>query len=184
MIERTFTPFPILTTERLTLRQLVITDEQEIFTLRSDSEINKYLDRPISNTIDDAKKFINKVNEGISNNDSLYWAITLNNKNTLVGTICLFSFSDEGDKCEIGYELLTNFQGQGIMNEAIEKVIDYTFSVTKVRKIEALIHRDNQSSIKLLKKLSFVVSNENNNIEPDLMCCHLINTTGSIKYRN
>ncbi|WP_071843751.1 GNAT family N-acetyltransferase [Hymenobacter sp. DG25A] len=184
MLDRTFTPFPILTTERLTLRQLVITDEQEIFTLRSDSEINKYLDRSISNTIDDAKKFINKVNESISNNESLYWVITLNNKNTLAGTICLFSFSDEGDKCEIGYELLTNFQGQGIMNEAIEKVIDYAFSIGKVRKLEALIHRDNQSSINLLKKLSFIVSNEHNNTEPDLICYHLINPTGDIKYRN
>ena len=76
MLNRTFTPFPILTTERLTLRQLEINDEQEIFTLRSDSEINKYLDRQISNTIDDARNFINSVNENITKNDSLYWAFS------------------------------------------------------------------------------------------------------------
>ncbi len=58
MLNRTFTSFPILTTERLTLRQLVIADEQEIFTLRSDGEINKYLDRQVSNTVDDARNFI------------------------------------------------------------------------------------------------------------------------------
>jgi ribosomal-protein-alanine N-acetyltransferase len=67
MLNRTFTPFPTLTTERLTLRQLEINDEQEIFTLRSDSEINKYLDRQISNPIDDARNFINKVNENTNN---------------------------------------------------------------------------------------------------------------------
>ena len=66
MLNRTFTPFPILTTERLTLRQLVISDEQEIFTLRSDSEINKYLNRQVSNTIDDARNFINKVSANIN----------------------------------------------------------------------------------------------------------------------
>ena len=59
MLNKTFTPFPILTTERLTLRQLVINDEQQIFTLRSDTEINKFLDRQISNTLDDARQFIN-----------------------------------------------------------------------------------------------------------------------------
>jgi ribosomal-protein-alanine N-acetyltransferase len=75
MLNRTFTPFPILTTERLTLRQLIINDEQEIFTLRSNGEINKYLDRQIANTIDDARNFINKVNENINTNDSLYLAI-------------------------------------------------------------------------------------------------------------
>ena len=169
MLNGTFTPFPILTTERLTLRQLVINDEQEIFTLRSDSEINKYLDRQISNTIDDARNFINKITE----NDSLYWAITLSDKNILVGTICLFGFSDENDSCEIGYELLTNFQRQGIMKEAAEKVIDYAFNTIKVKKIEAFFHRDNQRSIKLLEKFSFRNSNEPDKTNPDLISCLL-----------
>jgi ribosomal-protein-alanine N-acetyltransferase len=181
MLSRTFTPFPILTTERLTLRQLVITDEHEIFTLRSDSEINKYLNRQISNTIDDARNFINKVNENINKNDSLYWAITLSDKNILVGTICLFGFSDENYKCEIGYELLTNFQGQGIMKEAAEKVIDYAFNTIKVKKIEAFMHRDNQSSIKLLEKFSFRNSNEPDKTNPDLICYHLTNSIDILK---
>ena len=173
MVTKTFTPFPILKTERLTLRQLVVNDEQEIFTLRSDSEINKYLDRQLSNTIDDARNFINKVNENINKNDSLYWAITLSDKNVLIGTICLFSFSDETDKCEIGYELLTNFQGQGIMTEALEKVIDFAFNTIKVQKIEAFFHIDNQSSIKLLEKFSFKDSNKPDKTDTNLVCYHL-----------
>jgi ribosomal-protein-alanine N-acetyltransferase len=173
MLNRIFTPFQILKTERLTLRQLVINDEQQIFTLRSDSEINKYLDRQISDTIDDARNFINKVNENVIKNDSLYWAITLSSKNVLVGTICLFGFSDENHKCEIGYELLTNFQGQGIMKEAVEKVIDYAFNTIKVQVIEASCHRDNQSSLKLLEKFSLRHSNEPDNTDPDLICYHL-----------
>jgi [ribosomal protein S5]-alanine N-acetyltransferase len=181
MLNRTFTPFPILKTVRLTLRQLAINDEQDIFTLRSDSEINKYLDRQISRTIDDARNFINKVNENIKLNDSLYWAITLNDKNRLFGTICLFGFSIEHDNCEIGYELLPNFQGQGIMKEAAEKVIDYAFNTIKVQKIEAFLHRDNQSSIKLLEKFPFRNSNEPDKTNPDLICYHLINSNDHFK---
>jgi ribosomal-protein-alanine N-acetyltransferase len=181
MLNRSFTPFPILTTERLTLRQLLITDEHEIFRLRSDSEINKYLDREISKTIDDARNFINKVNENIHKNDSLYWAITFRDKNILVGTICLFGFSDENDKCEIGYELLTNFQGQGIMKEAAEKVIDYAFNTINVQKIDAFFHKDNQASIKLLEKLSFRNSNETDKIVPDLINYYLTNSVDDPK---
>jgi len=173
MLNKLFTPFPIMKTERLTLRQLVISDDQEIYTLRSDSEINKYLDRPISNSIDDARNFINKVNENVNKNDALYWAITLTDKNILVGTICLFGFSDENDKCEIGYELLTNFQGQGIMKEAVEKVIDHAFNTIMVQKIEAFFHRDNQGSIKLLEKLLFRNSNNSDEPNPELICYHL-----------
>ena len=181
MLNRSFAPFPILATERLTLRQLVIDDEQEIFTLRSDSEINKYLDRQVSNTIDDARNFINKVNENINKNDSLYWAITLGDRNILVGTICLFGFSDENGKCEIGYELLTNFQGQGIMKEAAQKVIDYAFNTIQVQKIEASLHRDNQSSINLLEKFSFRNSNEPDKTNPELICYYLTNSIDNLK---
>ena len=181
MVTKTFTPFPILKTERLTLRQLTVNDEKEIFTLRSDVEINKYLDRQVSNTIDDARNFIKKVNENINKNDSLYWAITLSDKNVLIGTICLFSFSDETDKCEIGYELLTNFQGQGIMTEALEKVIDFAFNTIKVQKIEAFFHIDNQSSIKLLEKFSFKDSNKPDKTDTNLVCYHLTNSVYNLK---
>ena len=181
MLNRTFTSFPILITERLTLRQLVIADEQAIFTLRSDGEINRYLDRQVSSTIDDARNFINKVNENISKNDSLYWAITLSDRNMLAGTICLFGFSDENNKCEIGYELLTNFQGQGIMKEAAEKVIDYAFNTIKVQKIEAFLHRDNQRSIKLLEKFSLRNSNEPDRTNPELIRYNLTNPINNLK---
>jgi [ribosomal protein S5]-alanine N-acetyltransferase len=175
MLNRSFAPFPVLTSERLTLRQLAISDEQEIFTLRSDREINKYLDRQASNTIDDARNFINKVNENIVENNALYWAITLSNRNILVGTICLFSFSDENGKCEIGYELLSNFQGRGIMKEAAERVIDYAFNTIKVQKIEAFLHRDNQRSINLLEQFLFRNSIESDKTNPELICYHLTN---------
>ena len=181
MVNKNFIPFPILTTERLTLRQLIVNDEQEIFTLRSDNEINKYLDRQLSTTIEDATNFINKVNENIHKNISLYWAITLSDRNILVGTICLYGFSDGNDNCEIGYELLTNFQGQGIMKEAVEKVIDYAFYTIKVQKIEAFLHRDNQSSINLLEKLSFSNSNKLDETNLTLICYYLTNLSYHLK---
>lgn len=181
MLNRIFTPFPILTTERLILRQLLINDEQEIFTLRSDSEINKHLDRQLSNTIADARNFIKIVNENINKNVSLYWAITLSDGNIFAGTVCLYGFSDENDNCEIGYELLTNFQGQGIMKEAVEKVVDYAFHTIKVKNIEAFLHRDNQNSINLLEKLSFRNSNKPDAKTPEIICYHLTNSSNNLK---
>ena len=181
MVNKNFTPFPILTTERLTLRQLVVNDEQEIFTLRSDSETNKYLDRQLSNTIADARNFINKVNENINKNVSIYWAITLSGRNILVGTICLYSFSDKNDNCEIGYELLTSFQRQGIMKVAVEKIIEYAFNAIRVQKIEAFLHRDNQSSINLLEKVSFSNSYKPDETNSELICYYLTNLSNNLK---
>lgn len=155
MTGKYFTPFPVLKTGRLTLRQLRSSDDNEIFALRSNDNVNKYLDRKPSKTIDDARNFIKTINENIQRNDSIYWAIILNGTDKLIGTICLFDFSEDHSKVEIGYELLPHFQGKGIMQEAISKVIHFGFQDVGLNSIEAYTHSENQSSTRLLEKLNF-----------------------------
>ena len=155
MGDRNFKPFPVLKTERLTLRQLAGSDANEIFALRSDDNVNKYLNRKPSKSIDDAKIFIKTINENIQRNDSIYWAITLNGTNKLIGTICLFDFSDNNVKAEIGYELLPGFQGKGIMQEATSEVIAFAIQRIGLNSIEAYTHFENQSSTRLLEKFNF-----------------------------
>jgi [ribosomal protein S5]-alanine N-acetyltransferase len=160
--------FPILTTERLRLRQLSVGDQQDIFALRSDPETNKYLNRPPCNTNEDALNFITMINENIEKSSALYWVITISETKTVVGTICLFDFSIEKKSCEIGYELMTQFQGQGIMTEALQVVIDYVFQTLKLQNILAFTHCDNQNSTKILSKFNFIKSEETDKENPNL----------------
>ncbi|QEH42443.1 GNAT family N-acetyltransferase [Chitinophaga sp. XS-30] len=180
MTNSSFTPFPVLTTKRLTLRQLSVDDGQDIFALRADAAINKYLDRQASKTIEDAINFINRINDNIKKNDSVYWAITLTNSKTFVGTICLFDFSNDKNRCEIGYELLSNFQKQGIMKEAAGKVIDYAFQTIRLKKIAAFTHKDNQRSTNLLTKFDFKKSAETDKENPEYNIFTLTNSAESI----
>lgn len=160
------TPFPILCTDRLTLRQLSINDDKEIFALRSNNEVNKYIDRAPSDTIEDARNFIHKIEEIVNKNEGIYWAITLTDNDNLIGTICLFNFSTENDQAEIGYELLPIFQGQGIMHEAISKVISFGLQTIGLKTIEAYTHVENVNSTKLLEKFNFRKENSiNSNLD-------------------
>jgi ribosomal-protein-alanine N-acetyltransferase len=152
MTKLTDSTFPILKTERLTLRQLLKCDDHKIYALRSDEEVNQYLGRTSSLSVDDAKKFI----QAILESRSLYWAITLTGINELVGTVCLYNLSDDYQQAEIGYELLPAFQHKGIMQEALSAVIDFAFQHLRVNLLEACTHADNQASIRLLEKLNFV----------------------------
>ena len=163
MTDINFASFPVFTTERLTLRQPATDDQRDIFALRSDPEVNKYLGRQPSKTIEDAINFINKINDNFEKNSSIYWIITRSNTKEFVGTICLYDFSKENNSCEIGYELLPKFQGQGIMKEATEKIIEYAFQTMQFKKIVAVTHKDNQNSSKLLEKFDFKKS-----MEPDI----------------
>jgi RimJ/RimL family protein N-acetyltransferase len=157
MEEIKFLPFPELTTKRLLLRQLKKTDNLAIFSLRSDENINKYLDRPKTKSIDKAEEFILKINDGIKLNDRLYWAICLKENPALIGTICLWNFSDDKATAEVGYELKPSYQGRGLMNEALARVIKFGFQKIKLNKIEAFTHKENIRSTKLLKKNDFIL---------------------------
>jgi ribosomal-protein-alanine N-acetyltransferase len=79
----------------------------------------------------------------------------LNGTDKLIGTICLFDFSEDLSKAEIGFELLPHFQGKGIMQEAALKVIHFGFQHVGLKSIEAYTHSENQSSTRLLEKLNF-----------------------------
>jgi ribosomal-protein-alanine N-acetyltransferase len=150
-----------MNTARLTLRPLLGTDDHQIFALRTNESVNRYLGRKPGTSIDDARKFIQTILE----NHSLYWAITLTGTDELIGTSCLFNVSDNCQKAEIGYELLPDFQQQGIMQEAIIQVVDFAFRQLHIHLLEAYTHRDNQASTRLLERLNF----EKNGIDEDEM---------------
>lgn len=155
MLKTNFTPFPVLTTERLILREISAEDVNEIFALRSDDRVNKFLDRAKANSLDDARQFISKICDGVHNNKILYWGITFKNDNKIIGAILIWSILKESSSAEIGYELLPDFQGKGIMQEAIQAVINFGFETIHLKKIEAYLRTDNQGSVKLLEKNNF-----------------------------
>jgi ribosomal-protein-alanine N-acetyltransferase len=151
-----FTPFPNLTTEHYYLRKLEMSDENEIFAIRSDESVAKYLDRPKAKSVEEARQFIEKINNGITNNESVYWVITLKNGTKFIGSICLWNISREQSKAEIGFELFPAYQGKWIMQEVIPVVIEFGFNVMKLDLIEGEVDPENIKSIKLMEKFGFV----------------------------
>jgi ribosomal-protein-alanine N-acetyltransferase len=150
-----FTPFPNLTTERLNLRQLTIQDDDGMFALRADAKVAGYVNRPVAETVDQIRPFIHMINDGVTNNEAIFWALTLKNDNKLIGTICLWNIQEGESKAEIGYELLPAYHGKGLMQEAVLAVLDYGFQVMKLGTIEGVVHPENAPSIKLLERNKF-----------------------------
>ncbi|MBA3649161.1 MAG: GNAT family N-acetyltransferase [Chitinophagales bacterium] len=150
-----FEPFPVITSERLLLRKLKGSDQHAILVLRSDERILKYLDIAKANNLEDAIRFIVKINNGIANNECIYWGITLKNNGRLIGTICLWNLSLEDSKAEIGYVLHPEFQGKGLMQESMGSVIAYGFKEMQLEMIDAVLHPDNVKSIQVLERKKF-----------------------------
>ena len=124
--------------------------------MRSDEGMLEFIDIPKAETLEDARDYIRMINRLIAANESILWGITLQeNAQKIIGTICFWNISIEQNKAEIGYMLHPDFQGKGMMQEAVEKVIDYGFNTLRFNTIEADIHPKNIKSIKLLERNNF-----------------------------
>lgn len=151
-----FTDFPVLHTERLLLRQITTEDADEMFALRSNPEIMKYIPREMPKTIDDAIKHIEFMQGLLESGECINWAICLKEDNKLIGNIGYFRMQPENHRAEIGYLLATEFHGKGIIQEALTEIIKYGFETMKLHSIEAVTDPENYASWKLLEKNGFV----------------------------
>jgi len=157
--------FSEIKTERLLLRYLKQTDWEMISYLRTHKSVNKFVKRPTAETKEKALKFIAKISDGINNQSLYYWAITHNL--AMIGTICLWNFSEDKKTAEVGYDLSPEFQGKGIMSEALKSILNFGFYNLNLNIIEAYTHKKNENSKKLLEKNNFKIiegkSDEYNN---------------------
>ena len=157
MLTLNFSPFPTLKTGRLLLRSMILADAPYVMQLRSKKEVMKYINRPLTLTVEEAEKWIGVVTETLQKNDGITWCICLKEEPLKhVGSIGLWRIEKENYRAEIGYMLDPSLQGKGLMFEALQKVVDFGFSEMKIHSIEGRIDPRNIASGKLLEKRGFV----------------------------
>lgn len=155
MLQKDDFQLPILTTDRLILRGLDSTDAEALVRLRSDDEVNTYLDRPSTTTYEAVEVFIKTIQESVKRETSYYWAIISKNDSDLIGTVCYWNINVAEAKAELGYELLPMYHRKGMMTEALRSVISYGFETLKWQSITAFSRHDNIASRFLLEKVGF-----------------------------
>ncbi len=151
-------PFPKIITERLNLRKVLLTDADRVYYFRSDKEINKYIKRP-PQTQETAIAHIQLLDSNLRSGKGIAWGISTKESNELIGSICLWNFSEDKKTAEVGYDLDPKFQGKGIMSEALKAVLDFGFNQRGFETIEAYTDYRNIPSKKLLKQHGFIPSN-------------------------
>lgn len=156
MLDINFSPFQNLETERLLLRRVTVDDAEAIKELRGNPETMRYIPRPLVTTIEEALQHVEMINSKIENNEGINWAITLKGNSKLLGIIGHYRIQPQNYRAEIGYMLLPDFHGKGIVTEAIKAALIYGFEVMHLHSIEAVIDPDNIASEKVLQKNGFV----------------------------
>ena len=151
-----FLPFTNLESQRLVLRRITPEDVNAIFALRSNVDVMKYIARPLCENLEDALALIHSIEQKLSSNEGINWAITLKGNNTLIGFIGHYRIKWEHFRSEIGYMLSPDFQGKGIITEAVKLVVDYGFNDMNMHSLEAVIDPKNIASARVLEKNNFI----------------------------
>lgn len=139
------------------MRRLTVADAEELFFLRSNEKVLAHLHKEPAKNKEEVIAFINQINEFITNNESILWAIALKeNPSLCIGTICLWNIRKEHSRAEIGYLLHPAWWQKGIMKEAMTPVIDYGFTVMRIHSIDAVVDAANEPSAKALQASGFV----------------------------
>ncbi|MFC6040834.1 GNAT family N-acetyltransferase [Paenisporosarcina macmurdoensis] len=154
-----FTPFPTIETEHLLLRRITLDDTNDMFEMRKDPSMYEYLDTKVDKNPGETKAYISKMNHGIDEEKWIIWAIEHIQSNKVIGTICIWNLNEEEESGELGYGIIPDYQGQGLMKESLVSVIEYGFEVMKLKVLEAYTEENNEKSINLLETCEFVEVN-------------------------
>jgi len=151
--------FPILQTERLSLREFQSADTQAVFDSFSQAIVTKYVNRGPMQSIQEAAELVEVRTSLFKHGIGIRWAITkIEDPAIFIGSCGCYKLDKSNRSIEIGYDLHPDYWRQGIMTEAVKAMINFAYSEAfffYLNRIEALTYVDHSASIGLLKKLGF-----------------------------
>ncbi len=142
----------ILETERLIIREHVLSDAPFFFTLNSNYNVVKYTGDSSFKTIEEAEKIVQYVMNQYKENGYGRWLVTEKETGNPIGW-CGLKFHTDTKETDIGYRLLESAWGKGYATESAKACIDYGFKHFNLNRIIGDAMKENKASINVFKKL-------------------------------
>ncbi len=157
--------FPNLNTPRFILRQLKSDDIANIYQGLSNPQVIKYYGVSFS-SLEETKEQMQWYHNLEKTKTGIWWAICDKESGFFNGAIGLNDIEPLNKSAEVGFWLLPEYWGKGIIKECMEEIETYSFQKINLKKINAFIESENIKCISLIKKLNF--KHENTLIDCEL----------------
>jgi RimJ/RimL family protein N-acetyltransferase len=147
----------IIETERLILRELLLTDTEAMFKMDSNPIVHQYLWNKPTETVDETRTIIEYVRQQYIDYNIGRFAVVLKETNEFMGWAGL-KYNDKElnnriNFYDIGYRLDEPFWGNGYASEASFAWLDYAFNTMKIQKMDAAAQAKNVASNRILQKI-------------------------------
>lgn len=148
------TKSPRIQSKRLLLRPFVESDIKSVFKGLSHPDIIKHYGVSF-NSLEATKEQMNWFTNLEKEETGMWFAVCSEDNKTFYGAGGLNDLSQEHKKAEIGFWLLTDFWGKGIMTEAMPLICNYGFNELGLHRIEGFVESDNINCKNAMAKLDF-----------------------------
>ncbi len=146
--------YPSIKTERLLLRPFEASDIENVFKGLSHPDVIKYYGVNYQ-TLEATKEQMTFFADLEKNETGIWFAVCSSDNKTFYGGGGLNGLSKEHKKAEMGFWLICNYWGQGIMKEAMPLICDYGFENLDLHRIEGFVESENINCKKAMAKLDF-----------------------------
>ncbi|MGZ8545336.1 MAG: GNAT family N-acetyltransferase [Flavisolibacter sp.] len=145
---------PQLTTERLSLVPITLSDQAFIFEGLSHPEVIRYYGVRYDSYEGTHTQMI-WYDQMVQDSTGIPWKIMNKATGEEIGVIAVYFYKPEHRKAEIGFWILPQYQKKGYASEAIAAVIHYWKNVKGLHRMEAFVEEGNEASSRLLEKSGF-----------------------------
>jgi ribosomal-protein-alanine N-acetyltransferase len=146
----------ILETKRLILKRIALSHLEDLFALRSDPEVMKYIGNGSIHTKEEVENFIKcSLTSGYYEKYGLdFFSVYEKETEEFVGQAGLFhvGFDTKQSDIELAYRLHTKYWNRGYATELAKALIDYGFNKLSLPKIIAAVRPENERSRRVMEK--------------------------------
>lgn len=144
-----------LVTERLLLRGVEPEDQKMIFTGLSDPEVTEFYGvnfQTYEATAEQMKYYSDNEMAGTGK----FWVVCEKNNGAVAGVGGVYNISHEHRKGEVGFWLFKNYWGKGYLQEGMNAIVDFSFKVLNLHRIEGVVETTNIRCKKAIEKAGFL----------------------------
>ncbi|MFW0737958.1 GNAT family N-acetyltransferase [Flavobacterium sp. T12S277] len=146
-------------TERLLLRELLLSDVDGMFELDSNPNVQRFVGNKPVKEIEESVAMIKHIQGQYEAYGTGRWAVILKETNEFLGwsgiKFITTEINNHKDFYEIGYRFIEKHWGKGYATEAGIAFVNYAFDVIKAETLYAYADEGNKDSRKALEKLGF-----------------------------
>jgi len=143
---------PEIETSRLLLRHFSLTDLDDLFAIRSDPDVMRFIGVGQPHSMNQVRDSLEYVISDWEKHGFGRWAIVHKADKKLIGW-CGLAFLDKTDEIEIGYGIAKEYWGRGLTTEAAAASLRYGFEELKLDRIVAVAMPENIASRRIMEKI-------------------------------